>query len=263
MTKFKHLKVENRSDGLRIVTLNRAEVLNAINTQMGQEIVELFRPLRFSPGNVRCVVITGAEDKAFCAGGDLKERRGMTSEEWRRQHAIFEEGSYAIMDSAIPVIAAVNGVAYGGGCELALACDFIYASKDARFALTETSLGIMPGAGGTQMLPRAVGIRRAKELILSARPFTAEEAYNWGMVNGICEHAALIETAIGVGMRIAANAPIAVRQAKMAMHNGVEMDLHAGLVLEVQAYQRMIDTHDRREGINAFNEKRRPNFLGE
>ncbi len=259
---FATLALAEPAPGLLVVTLNRPEVRNAIDTQMGRDLRDLFVPLQFTPGSLRCIVITGAGDKAFCAGGDLKERRGMTEDAWRAQHAIFEEAFYAVMDCAVPVIAAVNGAAFGGGCELALACDFIHASRAARFALTEVTLGIMPGAGGTQNLPRAVGERRAKELILTGSPFTAEHAHAWGMVNGVHEPHELQAAVLAIAQRIADNAPIAVRQAKKSMHAGLQMDLASGLRFEVQAYERMIATEDRHEGVEAFNARRKPKFVG-
>jgi enoyl-CoA hydratase/carnithine racemase len=207
-------------------------------------------------------VLTGAGDKAFSAGGDLKERRGMTDDAWRLQHAIIEEAAYAVLNSSVPVIAAVNGVAHGGGCELALCCDFIYASRSASFALPEVTRGIMPGAGGTQNLPRALGERRAKELLLTGRAFSAEDAHRWGMVNEVTEPEALMPRVLEVARRICANAPISVRQIKKAAHRGLQVDLTTGLLLEVQAYERTIGTQDRHEGVNAFNEKRPPVFQG-
>jgi enoyl-CoA hydratase/carnithine racemase len=259
---YQTLKLDEPSPGMLVVTLNRPEVRNALNTQMGRELRDLFVPLKFTPGDLRCIVITGAGDKAFCSGGDLKERKGMTDEDWRAQHAIFEEGYYAVMDCAVPVIAAVNGAAYAGGCELALACDFIFASSEARFALTEVTIGIMPGGGGTQNLPRAVGERRAKQIVLTGAPFTAAQALEWGMVNEVHAPAALMATVMEVANRITSNAPISVRQAKKSIHCGLQMDLASALNFEVQAYERMIATEDRREGINAFNEKRKPKFTG-
>jgi len=259
---FDTLGTELRDDQVLVVTLNRPEVRNAMNTQMGRDLRAVFRPLVFEPGALRCVVLTGAGDKAFCAGGDLKERNAMTDEEWRAQHAIFEDAVYAIMECPVPVIAAVNGAAYGGGCEMALACDFIYAATGARFALTEVSLGIMPGAGGTQNLPRAVGARRAKELILSARAFSAAEAQGWGMVNELFEPDALVPAALETAAAIAANAPVSVRQAKASIHYGMQSDLRTGLSYEIQAYNRMVGTEDRLEGVRAFNEKRKPDFKG-
>jgi enoyl-CoA hydratase len=255
-------RVEHSPEGFLTITLDRPETRNALNTQMGIELREVFVPLQFEPGEARCIIVTGAGDKAFCAGGDLKERDGMTDGEWRHQHAIFEEAIYAVMNCTVPVIAAVNGAAFGGGMELALACDFIYAAKRARFAMSETSLGIIPGCGGTQNLPRAVGERRAKEIILSAKPFSAEEAQRWGMVNEVCEDAELMSKTLDAARRICANGPIAVRQAKKAIHNGLQADLRTGLAFEIEAYNRTVVTEDRLEGVRAFGEKRKPSFKG-
>ena len=259
---FQTLQVEQSADGLLRVTLNRENVRNALNTQMGIELREVFSPLAFHPQSVRCVLITGAGDKALCAGGDLKERNGMTDDQWRIQHAIFEEAYYAVMNCTAPVIAAVNGSAFGGGCELALACDFIYAANTARFALPETSLGIIPGCGGTQNLPRAVGQRRAKELILTGKAFTAEEAHEWGMVNLVCEPDQLLTLSLAAAQNMCASAPVAVRQAKTAIRRGLDVDLRTGLAIEIEAYNRTVVTEDRLEGVRAFGEKRKPKFTG-
>lgn len=256
------LTLETSNDGLTLITLNRPEVRNALNTQMGKDLREIFSPLAFHPQNKRCIIITGAGDKAFCAGGDLKERNGMSDEAWRVQHAIFEEAYYAIMNCTVPVIAAVNGAAFGGGCELALACDFIYASSNARFALTEATLGIIPGCGGTQNLPRAVGERRAKELILSGRAFSANEGYDWGMVNRVCEPGELLSASRESALAICASGPVAVRQAKVAIRRGLDVDLRTGLAIEIEAYNRTVVTEDRLEGVRAFGEKRKARFTG-
>ena len=261
-TNLRTLKVEEPEAGLWIVTFNRPAVRNAINTATCEDLRDLFGPLAFTPGDLRCIVLTGAGDMAFSAGGDLKERDGMTDEAWRLQHAIIEEGAYAILNCAVPTIAAVNGIAFGGGCEIALCCDFIYASTTARFAQPEVTRGIMPGAGGTQNLPRAVGERRAKEIVMSGRPFSARQAHEWGMVNEVCEPEQLMPRVLEVAREIAANAPIAVRQAKKAIHQGLQTDLTSGLLIEVQAYERMVSTGDRHEGVRAFNEKRKPQFRG-
>jgi enoyl-CoA hydratase/carnithine racemase len=186
----------------------------------------------------------------------------MTDEAWQAQHLIFERMLRAILSCPIPVIAAVNGAAYGGGCEVAAAADFVYASTDARFALTEVTLGIMPGAGGTQTLPRAMGERRAKELILSGLPFSAPEAAAWGLVNRVLPQDALLEATLAIAARIAGNGPISVRQAKQAIHRGLQMSLADGLAFEIEAYNRLVSTQDRREGVRAFNERRKPNFRG-
>jgi enoyl-CoA hydratase len=259
METYATLRVEERPDAVLLVTLARPEVANAFNTRSALELDAVFR--RVGTGS-RCVVLTGAGDRAFCAGADLKERNTLDDAQWLAQHAIFERMFRAVLDCPVPVIAAVNGAAVAGGLELVLMCDFAYASKTARFALTEVSLGIMPGGGGTQTLPRAVGERRAKELILAAQAFSAEEALAWGVVNRMCEPARLIEQTLEAASRIAANAPLSVVHARRAIRAGLQRDLAAGLQLEIEAYNRLVGTEDRREGIRAFNEKRKPKFQG-
>jgi len=150
---YETLQVEDKGDGLVLLILNRPQVANAMNTQMGRDLLDFFDAVNGDPLAYRCIVMTGAGDKAFCAGGDLKERLGMTDETWQAQHLLFERAIRAFTGCPVPVIGAVNGAAYAGGCELALCCDFLYAAETARFALTEVTLGIMPGAGGTQNLP--------------------------------------------------------------------------------------------------------------
>ena len=186
----------------------------------------------------------------------------MSDVAWRDQHLIFERMARAILACPLPIIAAVNGAAYGGGCEIAACCDFIYASSTARFALTETSLGIIPGAGGTQTIARSVGERRAKEIILSAEPFDAATAAAWGLVNRVVAPEELREAVIERARRISANAPLAVRQAKQAIARGLQMSLADGLAFEIEAYHRLISTSDRKEGVLAFNERRDPHFTG-
>jgi enoyl-CoA hydratase len=259
---FAMLRIDQPRPHVTLVTLNRPDVANALNSQCGTDIVTLFEGLSLDSGDTRCVIVTGAGERAFCAGADLKERKGMTDEAWTRQHLIFERMARAVLSCPVPIIAAVNGAAYGGGCELALACDFIYAAAHARFALTEVTLGIMPGAGGTQTLARAVGERRAKEIILTGKPFTAAQAHDWGMVSKVAPGAQLITEALATAETIARNAPISVRQAKLAISRGMNMSLGDGLVMETEAYYRMVPTEDRREGILAFNEKRAANFKG-
>jgi enoyl-CoA hydratase len=259
---YKTLALEPQGEHVLLVKLNRPEVLNAINTQMGRDQLDLWTRLSAEPGNLRCVIVTGSGERAFCAGGDLKERDGMTRAEWQAQHEIFERAFMALVECTLPVIAAVNGHAYGGGLEMALCCDFIYAVPGARFAQSETRLGIMPGGMGTQNLPRAVGERRAKELIFTARPFSAAEGLEWGLVNRICEPAKLLEEALAAAQAIADNGPLSIRQAKKAIHYGLQMDLATGYRFEIEAYNRLVDTADRREGVKAFNEKRKPRFEG-
>jgi enoyl-CoA hydratase len=260
-TKRQALRVEERPNDIVLATLDRPEVANAFDTSLALELCELFE--RFQAEQpCRCIVITGAGDRAFCAGADLKERNSLDDRQWRSQHETFERMFRALRDCPIPVIAAVNGAAYAGGLEIVLHCDFAYASTGARFALTEVSLGIMPGGGGTQTLPRIVGERRAKELILAARAFSADEALAWGLVNKLCEPGTVAREALQSAERIAALAPLAVRQAKRAIHLGLDRDLVSGMQLEIEAYNRLVGTEDRREGLRAFNEKRKPRFDG-
>jgi enoyl-CoA hydratase/carnithine racemase len=259
---FETLLVTSAADEIAVVSLNRVAVANAINTRMGLELTEVFQTLSTTAKPPRSIVLTAEGERHFCAGGDLEERNGMRDEDFLRQHAIFERMLLAIVDCRVPVIAAINGSAFAGGCELALACDFVYASENARFALTETSIGIMPGCGGTQHLPRAVGLRRAKELILTATSFSAREALEWGMVNRLCSPQSLREETLAAARRIATNAPLAIRQAKRAMDMGSRMDLRTAFFFEVDAYNQLVSTRDRREGISAFNERRTPSFTG-
>jgi enoyl-CoA hydratase len=258
---YETLRVERINEHVILATFNRPEVMNAINTQTGHDLLDLWRRLSENPGPIRAAILTGAGDRAFCAGGDLKERNGMHNHDWQMQHELFERGFLTLLECTVPVIAAVNGVAYGGGCETVLGCDFVYASRNAKFALSEVRLGIMPGGGGTQTLARAVGERRAKELILSARAFSAEEAHAWGMVNRVCEDREdLIAQAVATANEIAANAPLSVRQAKKSIHFGLQMDLQSAYRFELEAYNRLVPTEDRLEGVRAFNEKRKPQW---
>ena len=259
---YQTLQLSHHDDNVLIVTLNRPEVLNALNTQMGHDLLDLWQRLTADAGTVRCIILTGAGQKGFCAGGDLKERDGMSRAEWQAQHELFERSFVALMELPVPVIAALNGHAYGGGLEMALACDFIYAAHGARFALSEVRLGIMPGGCGTQNLARAVGERRAKELILRAQAFSAEDGLAWGAFNKVCEAGQTLADATATARTIADNGPLSVRQAKKSIHYGLQMDLLTGYRFEIEAYNRLVDTEDRREGVRAFNEKRKPVFTG-
>ena len=261
-TDYETLNVERAGDHILIVMYDRPEVANAKNTLMGMEQKELFESLYVDTEDVRVVILTGRGDRAFSAGGDLKERKGMSDAEWQRQHAIFEQGVLAFRACPVPVIAAVNGAAYGGGCESALSADFAYASTNARFALTEVTLGIMPGAMGTPNPPHAVGERRAKEIILTGRPFSAQEAFEWGLVNKVCEPESLMEETLATARLIAANAPQSVMRAKRAISVASQIDRFNGYQFELEAYNRLVPLADRTEGILAYNEKRKPRYTG-
>jgi enoyl-CoA hydratase/carnithine racemase len=257
---YQTLAVETREAHILLVTLNRPQALNALDTQMGRDKLDLWTRLTAEPGDVRCVVLTGAGERAFCAGGDLKERNGMTDAAWNAQHELFERAFVALWELPLPVIAAVNGDAFGGGLELALGCDFMYAAKGARLALSETRLGLMPGLSGTQNLARAAGGRRAKELVFTAQAFTAQQGLEWGVVNRVCDN--VVDDALATARTIAANGPLAVRQAKKSIHYGLAMDHLTGFRFQIEAYNLLVGTEDRREGVRAFNEKRKPRFQG-
>ncbi len=259
---FETLVLDHATEHVLIIRMNRPEVANALNTQMAHDLCDVLERIAVEPGQHRCIVVTGAGDKAFCAGGDLKQRDGMTDEAWRAQHLVFERMVRAFGDCPVPMIAAVNGAAYGGGTEIALACDFIYASDKARFALPEVTLGIIPGSGGTQQLPRAAGQRRALELLFTGRPFSAEQAHQWGIVNEVFGPSELLDSALETATRIAANAPISTRQIKRSVYGGIHLDLKSALLLEIEAYNHCVPSDDRREGVRAFNEKRKPKFQG-
>ena len=260
---YNTLELKHPTTHVLQVTLNRPFASNAFNTAMAEELCDCFEGLTTElPEHTRVVVLTGKGTRAFCAGGDLKERHGMSNEAWFAQHRVYERMVRAILGCPLPIIAAVNGAAFGGGCELVAAVDFAYAAKTATFAQTETKLGIMPGAGGTQCLPRAIGVKRAQELILSGQRFSAEDAENWGLVNAVFDADVLLANTLQMASTIAANAPIAVRQSKLAVNRGMDVSLANGLGLEIEAYNRLVPTNDRREGIASFNERREPEFKG-
>jgi enoyl-CoA hydratase len=259
---YRHLLVERSPDGYVVtVTLNRPQQMNAMNTPMGEDLLACFESLARDP-LVRAVVLTGAGDRAFCAGGDLKERNEMTDEAWRAQHVIFEQAAFRLLRCPVPVIAAVEGFALAGGCELAVLSDFIVASETAVFGVPETTLGIFPGIGGTQLLPRILGAPLAKELIFTGRRMQADEAKAAGLVNHLVPRGRARATALEIAVTIAQNGPIAVRQAKKAIMYGTETDLETGLTLAIEAYNATVATEDRLEGVRAFNERRKPEFKG-
>lgn len=244
-----------------LITLNRPESANALNQRMAEDLATALAYGEKEPA-IRVLVLTGAGGRAFCAGADLKERKGMSNAQWHAQHAAFEKALGAVLHCKKPVIAAVNAAAMGGGMELALACDFIYASENARFGLTEATLGIMPGMGGTQTLSRAVGTRRAKEMLYLGKIFSAGEAYELGMVNRVYAPDALLESAMATALAIADNAPLALAAIKRAVDEGEGQPLPAALQTELRYYNNLLESRDRHEGINAWNEKRKPEFTG-
>ena len=256
------LRVTPSADGYIVtVEMYRPEALNAMNTAMGRELLHCFDDF-FWDKQTRVVILTGAGDKAFCVGGDLKERQGMSDDAWREQHVIFEQAAFRILRCPLPVIAAVEGFAMGGGCELAVLSDFVVASETAVFAVPEVTRGIFPGIGGTQLLPRIVGTPFAKEMIFTGRRVPAPEAKAIGLVNHLVPAGQAQAKALEIATTIAQNGPIAVRQAKKAIVWGAETDLDTGMILAIEAYNSTVHTDDRLEGVRAFNERRAPRFQG-
>jgi enoyl-CoA hydratase/carnithine racemase len=251
-----------RKEGISVLTLNRPEVFNALNLPALEQLREITEELRYSKAT-RVVVVTGAGKKAFCAGADLKERREFTEDQVRRYIHMIRETFHALASLPKPVIAAINGVAFGGGMELALACDLRIADEHAVMGLTETSLGIIPGAGGTQRLARLIGTARAKELIFTAKRINAWEAEKLNLLNQVATGGTVMEAAMETAARINENAPLALAQAKYAIDYGSETDLATGLAMETKAYEVLIPTKDRLEGLQAFKEKRKPVYVGE
>jgi enoyl-CoA hydratase/carnithine racemase len=260
MDESSNLRVESEN-GAAVLTLNRPEVMNSLNFSLLNALKEQVENLRFD-GKTRAVVVTGAGDKAFCAGADLKERATMEPAEVKRFIFAIRNLFTSIEQLNKPVIAAVNGIALGGGTELALACDIRIASENASMGLTETRLAIIPGAGGTQRLPRLIGAGKAKELIFTGRRVDAKEALEIGLVNKVCAAGSLMEECMKMVEMIKETGPIAVEQAKYAINYGMETDIHTGLAIESNAYWATIPTEDRAEALKAFREKRKPEFKG-
>ncbi|MGZ0050833.1 enoyl-CoA hydratase-related protein [Brevibacillus gelatini] len=252
-----------RDGHVAIITLNRPDELNALNYDTLQRLGDLIEQVRLESKDIRVLLIKG-EGRAFCAGADLKERRTLNEQQVRRNVRKIRDVFTALERLPQPTIAMINGFAFGGGFELALACDFRYAVEEAKMGLTEVSLGIIPGAGGTQRLSRLIGPSKAKELILTARRIQATEASRLGIVNGIARNGEeLHELAMGLANEILANAPLAVYQAKAAIDRGSSVDLQTGLDVETMCYEVIIPTKDRLEALEAFREKRKPVFKGE
>jgi enoyl-CoA hydratase len=258
---FETLQVD-REGPVVAVTLNRAKQLNAINRVMVRELDELATELE-GDHTARVVIVTGAGDRAFLAGADITEFQGPTpvqalafSQRIQRLYSRIE---------ALPqvTLAAVNGFALGGGCELTLCCDLVLASETARFGQPEINLGVIPGAGGTQRLARLVGLHRAKEICYLGEMIDAAEAYRIGLVNRVVPADRLLVEARALAEKLAARAPVALRMIKEAMNDGYDLDLPKGLALEAKAWAVAFSTADKREGVAAFLEKRKPAFTGE
>ena len=253
--------LDERRGSTEVWTIDGEKRRNAISRAALAEFAE--RVARVSRDHTtRAVVLTGAGERAFCAGADLKERVGMSEAEVRGFLSQLGRALRAMEHSDCIFIAALNGAALGGGTELALACDFRVAAPTAELGLTEVQLGIIPGGGGTQRLPRLVGPARAKDLILTGRRINAAEALAIGLVQRLAPEGRLLEVALGLAEQVAANAPLAVAAAKHAIDEGLALDLDAALALEQRHYETVLSSEDRLEGLAAFGEKRTPRFQG-
>lgn len=259
---------ERTDDGILILTLNRPDAMNCFNFDLLASLADVIREANFDM-SLRCIIITGAKAGddpkkwSFSTGADLKERRTLTEDQVRRFIFTIRNTFTAVEQVRVPVIAAINGFAFGGGTELALACDIRIASSNVLMGLTETSLAIIPGAGGTQRLPRIIGVAKAKELIYTARRFDAQTALQIGLVSRVIEPDKLMDAALELAREIAKNGPIGVAQAKFVLNNGTEASLGVALPLESKAYEVTIPTKDRLEALAAFAEKRKPVFTGQ
>jgi enoyl-CoA hydratase len=255
---FKNLLIET-SAGITTLTINRPQVLNSLNSEVVQELECALYGLDLD-ASVKAVVITGAGEKAFVAGADIKEMSELSAFE---AHDFAGRGQRLMLlmrKMRKPVIAAVNGFALGGGLELALACDFIYASEKAKFGFPEVGLGVIPGFGGTQNLPRLIGPNRASELIFSGRIITAAKALDWGIVNEVFAPEELLQKALGTAREIAAKGPLGVAYAKDAISNGMNMTKEDGFRYESSLFGVLFASADQREGMGAFLEKRSAQF---
>jgi enoyl-CoA hydratase len=255
------IKVDRRPDGVVWVTLNRPDARNALSRQVNLELIELADSFD-QDETLTPIVITGAGDQAFCAGADLKERRGVPADESRPYIAAISGAIEAWARLRRPTIAAMNGSAYGGGLELALACDLRVIVDGAELGLTEVRLGIMPGAGGTQRLPRLIGVARAKELILLGRRIKAAKALDYGLVHHVVPAAGLRAAVDGIVGELAGCAPLSVSIAKQAIERGMDGSLDQGIQIEREMYEITLASEDRNEGLAAFAEKRPPRFQG-
>ena len=249
---------------LAVLTLNRPDKLNALDAALLAEVARVTAELSARPTATRprVAIITGAGERAFAAGADVAELSRLTAAEARAVSANGHRAGRTLEEAPFPVIAAVNGFALGGGCELALACDFIYASDKARFGQPEVGLGLVPGFGGTQRLARRVGVARARELVYTGAPIDAERARAIGLVNEVVPQAELMTRVRSVAKVIAERPPLAVAAAKRLLLQGPEADLRVANELETEAFGALFATHDAREGTHAFIEKRTPVFDG-
>lgn len=257
---YSNLLIENR-EGITLVKINRPKALNALNPEVLTELLQAFQQINQDDSS-KVVILTGEGEKAFVAGADIAAMPKMSVLDAKKFCELGHQAMQAIESCRKPVIAAVNGFCLGGGLELALSCDFIYASENAKLGLPEVNLGIFPGFGGTQRLPRLIGKNRAKELIFTARMLSAQEALDWGIVNKVCPATSLLQDVEATAKEIMKKGPIAVELAKQAVNLGSDLDLNSGLALEKVSFPLIFSTEDKTEGVTAFLEKRPAAFRG-
>ncbi len=258
---YNNLLVE-KADGIAVVTINRPKSLNALNSETLAELNAAFQEVEADP-EVKVMILTGSGEKSFVAGADISEMVNGTAPEGRTMGLLAREAFKRLEDMEKPTIAAVNGFALGGGCEISMSCDITVASENAKFAQPECGLGIIPGFGGTQRLPRLVGKKRAKELIFTCDMIDAQEAFRIGLVNHVVPAAELIDYCKAMAGRIMKNAPFAVSLAKQCINIGLDTDLDSGLKLEANLFGLTFATADKMEGMTAFLTKRKEkNFIG-
>ncbi len=255
-----YVRVEERDDGVAVLSIDRQEKLNALDLHVMEEIGQAL--LELEAEGPRAIIVTGAGERSFVAGADISAMSVMSPLEAKRFSEIGHAAMALLDRSPVPTIAAVNGYALGGGCEVAIACDLRVAAENATFGFPEVSLGILPGMGGTQRLPRLVGPARAKELIFTGRRIGAEEAREIGLVNHVVPQGEAIGVAKVLAAEIAANGPLAVRHAKAATNRAMDVDLVSGLEYEAGQFALLFATEDAREGMEAFAERRKPEFKG-
>lgn len=263
MTNWKTLILneEHRDEHVYVIELNRPEAMNSLNTKMAVELIECLTLLEQQKG-LRVLVLTAKGEKSFCAGADLKERKGMTNEQWRQQHDIFEDAYELLRNFKFPVVAAVNGFALGGGMEMLLSCDLRYAAEHAKMGLPEVKLGIIPGVGGTQLLPRAIPVGLAKEMLFRGNQVDANKALGTGILNGVYSKEELLPKTLEIAKEIAQNAPLSLQSIKKSISTGLHTDINTALSIELDQYYKCANSEDRLEGVLAFNEKRKPNWQG-
>ena len=246
-------------DTVAVITLNRPLADNAITTEMGARLTEVLETIAVRP-SIRVAMITGAGERAFSVGSDLRQRRSMTKEQWLRQRQDFDRTLYTLRQLRKPIFAVVNGIAYGGGSEIAQSTDFIIASENATFGQPEAMIGLSAGGGSPALLPRLLPRGRALQMLLTGDPVTAHEAHRIGMVNELHPQADLMSRALAIAEKIASNSPTAVQAVKRAVHLGEGQPIEQAVAIMMDAHWRSAVHPDRVEGIGAFNENRDPHF---